>query len=71
MNSVLKFLAPYRKAILSGVLMAAPVAWQVMGDGHLSHAEAGLVIGAFLTGAGVVYKVPNAKLPDAKHMAGS
>lgn len=71
MKSVLKFLAPYRKAIVSGLVAVGVAAYPVLADGHLSYAEFGILVGAFVTGSGLTYKVPNAPLAEAKHKAGS
>ena len=69
LKSVGQALAPYRKAILSGLLAAIPVGYKALADGHLSHAELGLIVGAFVAGAGIVYRVPNAPELTAKHKA--
>jgi hypothetical protein len=57
-TALLKALAPYRKAVLSG-LIAADFAALSVAPGGITLAEAGVILGAFATGAGIVFKVPN------------
>lgn len=69
MRTLLALLAPYRKAVLSGVIAAVFAALPLVADGHLSVAELGVILGAGLTGAGVVYRVPNEAASTAQHKA--
>jgi hypothetical protein len=69
MRTLLELLKPYRKAILSGVIAAVFAALPLVGDG-ITAAEAALIIGAGLSGAGVVYRVPNVPASQGQHKAG-
>ena len=69
MKNLLKAIAPYRKAILSGLIAASIAAYPLLSDGHLSYADLGLIAAAFASGAGIVYRVPNAPAASAQHKA--
>lgn len=60
MKTLLNALAPYRKAVVSGLIAALFAAIPLVADGHVSAAEVSLIVGAFVSGAGLVYKVSNA-----------
>ena len=51
-------LPPYAKAIVGGIASAIAFAIPVVDDGVLASEALGIAL-AFLTGAGVVYTVPN------------
>lgn len=59
LRELVSLFAPYKKAVVAGVMAAVFAALPVVLDGNVSAADVSLIVGAFLSGAGVTYKVAN------------
>ncbi|GAA0627398.1 hypothetical protein HPO96_37025 [Kribbella sandramycini] len=64
MRTLLDALAPYRKAIVSGLIAAVFAAWPLLADGDLSYADIGIIAAAAASGAGITFRVPNTPKTD-------
>lgn len=66
MRNLLKDLAallrPYKKAIVAGLAAAIVAALPLVLDGDVTKADVSYIVGAFISGAGITYKVRNGEI---------
>lgn len=62
LRDLVALLKPYKKAIVAGIAAAVVAALPLVLDGDVSSADISYIVGAFISGAGITYKVRNGEV---------